>query len=726
MSTSRSCLVILLALALRATPGCSSAGGGGNDAASDGAGEGTSDGSVPIGQNDTTPGPGADTDQADTPQGNPDVTAPPDTSGGEYVSGACEAGAVGCLDATTVAICANGIYQPGQICSNGGFCIGGVCAVPGPCTPGSLTGCESLGAQLRCNAAGDASVPEYCPGQQLCADGQCRDVACTPGVTACTDFTKFHACKADGSGFEPEQQCEVGTCTGGKCLTLCETNIKFTSNIGCEYWSVDLDNDTIHNPVLPNQLTPEMFPHSVIITNPNDGVASVTFTVAVTCADGSACSPTETTCGGKKETICATGAAEYDLSFPDSKVPAHDSREFKMPVMNLRGSAISPKGIRIRSSLPVIAYQFNPFNSENAASNDGSLLLPRNGLGKHYFAVSLPTRGAIFGFPENPGFLTVVSTATGPTSVSVTPTVDVTANPAAGVPQDGTTPAILPAFGTYTFTLKPFEVLNLQSTPTTEIIGFGKVAKDLTGTRIDADQPIAVFGGHQASGITDDIKVQFQDEWDSCCTEHLEEQLMPVETWGKAAFCVKSKPRGYEIDQWFVVSGEDNVQLTTDPPIDGINGKTMAKAGERVRLQTDESFMLTATGKIQVVQFLVAQGMTQPKNSGTFGTGDPSMMIIPPKEQYRDNYVIRTADGYSENWTTVVRPKGLEIKRDGAAIPDSDFDGFGDGSWEYAYVKVDKGTHEFESATGTFGLMVYGYGGVTAYGYPGGMNLSAE
>ncbi len=636
----------------------------------------------------------------------------------------CTEGARSCLDDTLISVCVDGELKFNSQCSEGTVCKDGYCTKTDECTPGEIAGCDGLAAEWFCLPDGKTLASHPCQGVEKCVSGNCAEVQCAPGYGMCVNSNSFRKCLPDGSGYGEPEDCELGkTCVGGMCLSLCEADIKQNTNVGCQYWAVDLDNDKTHNPAFPNQPTPEMFPHSVVIGNPGESDVVMTFSVKVSCADGSGCAPGLKTCNGKEETVCDTPAEEYELAFDDPVVPAGGSREFKMPVMNVTGSSLTPKAIRVMASLPVVAYQFNPFNSENATSNDGSLLLPQNALGKTYFAVSLPSRGEFMGFPENNGFLTIVAIAPD-TNVGVTPTSKVIANPADGIPPDGTNPPVLPPGKTYVFTLQPFDVLNLEQYAETEVVTPGKIPADLTGTRIQADQPIAVFSGHQVAGIQEALKLQIPDVWDTCCTEHMEEQLMPVETWGTEALCVKSKPRGSEADRFVVVAGEPGIQLTTIPPLEGLNGKTLEKPGDSVRVETTDSFILQATGKIEVVQFLMSQGQTQPIG-GSPGTGDPSMMILPPSSQYRDEYVIRTGDGYGTNWTTVIRPAGVPVTVDGAAIPDGSFEPLGDGTWEFAYHEVATGSHSFE-ADEPFGLMVYGYGGVTAYGYPGGMKLEAS
>ena len=626
----------------------------------------------------------------------------------------CTDGDHACFNDTIGKFCVNGEWQAAEKCPDGQLCKDGFCAVPTDCKPNEIKGCAGGAIQTVCSSDGKAWLDKKCPGKQQCAAGKCQDVVCTPKFPECTGTNSYHVCKDDGSGFGESGDCKTGAlCVGGKCVSLCETNLKIANNVGCEYWSVDLDNDSSNNPAAPNQPTPEFFPHSVVIANPGVATATVKFTVQVGCASGTNCQPGQLTCDGKPKTMCTAPVAPYQLSFPDVLVPFGQSKEFKMPVMNFAGSGIAPKAIHIQSDQPVVAFQFNPFNSENATSNDGSLLLPQNTLGKEYYGVALASRPAMMGFAADNGYVTAVATVPGTTTIEVTPTTTVLANPAAGVPQDGSKPATLAAGKTYTFALQQYDVLNLESQGSMTL-GGGK--QDLIGTHLKADKVIAVFSGHQATGITDDLK-KGDENWDTCCTEHLEEQMMPLQAWGKQAYCVKAKPRGYDVDHWVVVAGTDNVTLSSNPPIKGIDGVTLAKAGDSVHIQTPESFMLTATGQIEVVQFLVGSGQTQDK------TGDPSMMLVPPAKQYRDEYVIQTADGYSTNWLTVVRPKGVKVQVDSVAVPEKSYEALGDGTWEFAYYKVGKGSHTVKGDQ-AFGLMVYGYGGVTAYGYPGGMNLA--
>ena len=203
---------------------------------------------------------------------------------------------------------------------------------------------------------------------------------------------------------------------------------------------------------------------------------------------------------------------------------------------------------------------------------------------------------------------------------------------------------------------------------------------------------------------------------DNCCAEHVEEQLLPVIAWGTKAICPKTKPRGSEKDIWVVMAAKAGTTVKTNPPIKGLDGHTFTAPGPSKETETEKSFEITATGKIQVGQFIVSQQQTD-----AF-TGDPTFIIHPPTNQLRNDYFILTPKGYKHNHCSVLRAKGMAVKLDGAVIPNSAFKPVGSGNWELAYVDVKTGSHRFE-AEAAFGLSVYGYGSATAYGYPGGMNL---
>ena len=80
-------------------------------------------------------------------------------------------------------------------------------------------------------------------------------------------------------------------------------------------------------------------------------------------------------------------------------------------------------------------------------------------------------------------------------------------------------PATLPG-GVIEATLEPFDVLNLET---------AGINADFTSSLIDADQPVVVFSGSEAS----DAPVFQTLAKRYCCADHLEQQLDPIRTAGK-------------------------------------------------------------------------------------------------------------------------------------------------------------------------------------------------
>jgi len=244
---------------------------------------------------------------------------------------------------------------------------------------------------------------------------------------------------------------------------------------------------------------------------------------------------------------------------------------------------------------------------------------------------------------------------------------------------------------------------------------------DLSGSHVIADKKLVVFAGHEEA-VVEGLEV---DPWtgedaDCCCAEHLEEQLFPLNTWADTYLCVKAAPRGEnDLDLWRIQAGAAGVSLTTDPPIEGIHGQTLANKGDWLQAFTGESFVLTATGPVQAAQYLSSQTCTDDS------TGDPAMVMAVSETQYRSPYAFAVPQDYGEDWVAVVRPAGVEIILDDAALDAAPFHPIASSGYEVGYFEVGDGPHYIEGAE-PFGLFQYGFEGPASYGHAGGLNLIVQ
>ena len=559
------------------------------------------------------------------------------------------------------------------------------------CTPNEVVGCTSDTAQRRCNATGSQYVSVDCPEGEFCLNGMCGDQRCIPNDTRCSqdDPRGVERCSADGTAWIFDARCDDQTiCQGGECQSGCALASKLNTYIGCEYWTIDLDNypDPFTVP-MPNEV-----PHSVVLSNSSTETAQIQF-----------------------ETRSGVG-----ISIADPTVPPGESRSFTMPRLDVDGSGITFNSIKIVSSTPVSAYQFNPLNNENVFSNDASLLLPVNTFGREYLILSWPTGVDTsniipMGIVPQAGYFTVVATSPGMTDVTITVSADSDAGP--DVPA-------LSAGESHTFQLEQFQVLNIQASafvPENFFALFDPPVTDLSGSQVQATQPIAVFSGHEEAVIGSGMDMMNTGEMQTsaCCADHLEEQLFPVHVWTTELLCIKAPLRGAqgEKDHWRVISSSDANQITTVPPITGLHGITL-NDGEWVEIDSDISFTITGTAPLMAAQYLISQTLTDEVK------GDPAMILAVPTGQYRSDYNVLIPEGYSEDWLTVVKPVGATVLLNDQPIQES-FEQVGDGRFEVGYLQVDSGMHSL-IADQPFGLIAYGWNNAVSYGYPAGLNLRGE
>ena len=595
-------------------------------------------------------------------------------SGGQTFAGTTAPGTTG--DGTTAGTATGGTDTTGG--ATGG-------------TTGTATG-ETTGGTT---GGPDCNPP--CNSPEVCVSGVCQiPQICQPGTWICAGLTGKKQCSADGTAFLEAEVCPGDQlCSAGECGLKCNLDPKWGAYVGCVFWTVDLP--VWSDPTLPQS---GVLPHAVVVSNPSEMAATVNF-------------------------VAPPGV---NFNFANLEVPGLGSRVFEFPSMDVseNGSDITERGIRLESNRPVLVHQFNPW--DNTFSNDASLLLPEPLLGQEYIVHSWPTDTRClleFDIPNLPfpldeiggpcahSFISVVAPfddtqVTLRTSARISATVAPEGMEAGFVP----TVPVTPAGGILAVTLNKGEVLSVDAMPE----AFAGIA-DLTGSLVLSNKPVAVFSGHDSAAVSDPAASPPND--DGCCLDHLEEQMIPTSLLGTNYVATKSASRGGETDLWRVVAAEDGVTLTTVPAINGLHGKTLAKRGDWVEGYTDQSFEIQATGRVQVGQYLVAQGNTKDV------TGDPSLILAIPSDRWRATYPIMVPPDYSKNYVTVVRSAGVVISVDGTPVDETLFQPIASGAWEMAWVELTNGFH---TVTGTeaFGLSAYGYNNAVSYGYPGGMTIPGE
>lgn len=614
---------------------------------------------------------------------------------------ACEADAARCDEDGRPERCVDGAWEAQDQCADGETCRDGACSSDPICEPGDSR-CRNEDTVEICNETGLAWEPTSCEGrcQQGLGIAQCDDAVCVPGERTCNGDQVVVACTEDGARFEFVERCDGARtgkeCDRGECTPICELNAKTKTNVGCDYWAVDLDNAFVPGGER-GFLDAAAAPFAVVVSNPHpEFTATVTITNNEEQVDGAV-------------------------------VPPLGLHVFLLPRRDVDGSVLAARAYRVQSSIPIVAYQFNPLDNEEVFSNDASLLLPSHVLGEQYYIMTREQS-----FERLRGYLTVVGINDEPTTVRV----QVTAPTRPGV---GGIPALSPG-ETFEATLGPYDVLNIET---------NAPGADLTGSTVVATQDVVVFGGSEAANAPntnhcveiDEVTgegvceykrdVPCQTNYDcndarlnTCCADHLEQQLFPVDTWGTHYIATKSFDRGLENDYWRILAAQDNTKIETIPPVAEI---PTLNAGEWYEFGSREHFEIVSDKPILVGQFLASEQAPDPNlrdflEEGDAGTGDPAFILAVPVSQYRQDFVFLAPDKYALDYVSIIAPVGAEVFFDERPVPVS-WEPVGDGAmWHIARFPIADGVHFIQSDV-PLSVIVYGYDQFVSYGYPGGLNL---
>jgi hypothetical protein len=609
------------------------------------------------------------------------------------------------------------------------------------CEPGEQRCFENSSEQCSDDGERWVEVDDCTAAGQLCVLAKgCRD--CVPDSRSCDGFDIVR-CNPDGTGTDRIDTCDAenfDVCFQGNCINACQLSDQSRDYEGCEYWAVDLDNA-----VVADQGAASAQQFSVVLSNASSIRADVT--VEIFCRPEDAMNPAIGCITGDfhvvEEAAIQPGGLEV-IDLDPREVDGSSSPELN----DGPGTFRTMGAYRVSSTAPLIAYQFNPLENVNVFSNDASLLLPTSVLDDHYLVLGWPQTLALTDDPLTNGtidlraFLTIVGTQN---DTNVVIRLSTSILPGGDIP-------FAKAGDQIVLTLNRGEVINLETD------GFNA---DFTGTEVISDdpgKPVAVFVGSEASDSP--FFDTFLDR--QCCADHLEQQVFPERSYGTKFIAVKSPSRSVYVEEagwdvavvedepeyWRVMATKEDTRVYTNLPAP--NDRFALQRGESVMFESERDFTVESNAPIAFAQVPGSQRTTGIPSTLPGGErppgGDPSLILLPPIEQWRERYLFLVPNKYAYDFLLIAAPSGTGILYDGIplaeVLPRCEYEIIGslDSAPDVEYQAIrcplsepnpedpgyqDDGVHTLETVDGTpIGLTVWGWDSFVSYGYPAGTNVN--
>lgn len=352
---------------------------------------------------------------------------------------------------------------------------------------------------------------------------------------------------------------------------------------------------------------------------------------------------------------------------------------------------VDNKSLVLRATDTVSVYICNIANF----SFDASFVLPVESLGSKYIIQSdKQSRSASIGFASKETSAFLIVAVEDNTEVDITPSVKT---------------MHCNANETRTVTLSKGQTYSVRS-------NYNSRNRDLSGSTVLAKdgKKVAVFNGNTLTCIPSDMGNGM---------DHIFEQALPVDSWGKQFVVTNSLSRARDIVKVTSSANQNRVSL---------NGRVVATLGYgdsyEFSLFADEgSCFVETTEPSMVYQYnTTGQELYEPPGNTT---GDPSMVWIPPVEQRIKDITFCTFD--HENATIDSHYVNIVVERDdtgrvyldGSLINSADFHPV-NGNEDYYFVRkrISHDTHHLSCESGLIGH-VYGFGEAKGYAYCVGANV---
>jgi len=501
-----------------------------------------------------------------------------------------------------------------------------------------------------------ATGPEQCNGlDDDCSGGTDEGFldTNTDGEADCVDLDD------DGDGIADDVDDEPLVAWVDPCLDP----LQLGATLGCAFWSVDL-------PVLA-QSPDEPPPYSLVITNPSERRALVRF--------------------------------EYGAEVPGPPPPAivvepGSNVEVQLPAtQNPKG--LSSSGVLMTTNQPVSVLQLNTHEATILAGSPS--LLPVHALGHEHVIVAWPTLDnltALTGAPNAFGWTAIIATEDD-TIVEVQTSAQLEDPDVLGV--------------TGLADLDRGQVLFLRARGRGNPISPGE---DLTGTRVTANHPVAVFAGH------DHAPFFWTDTNATCCGGGLAAQMLPVELSGSRF--ASAPPLGTKPDPkhvWRVVAFDDDVFIRSNAS--GLNQRLLEKRGDWLEWYGPGRVFLRATGRIGLYLLVPSQLPNEPESLE--GLSVPALIPMLPLDAWTTIHHVTAIEGHTSH-VTIIRITNSEVALDGELLPASAFSNMPDTPSDFApgqprfqsgHVALSPGTHRIIGAT-PISVTLLGYAPRSTYAAP--------
>ena len=241
---------------------------------------------------------------------------------------------------------------------------------------------------------------------------------------------------------------------------------------------------------------------------------------------------------------------------------------------------------------------------------------------------------------------------------------------------------------------------------------------DITGYKVTSNKPLSFFSNHRCS---------FVPIGELYC-DFLTEQIPPTFTWGREFFAASL--RGRSSGELFkIIASKDSTVVRlkcTSLTQDLVYNLATAGSNQAFLISSNNFCSIESNSPILLMQFATANTRDN--------VGDPFMMMIPPVEQYSNNYVLNVLSSFSTNYITIYvasryyQPNRIFVDNVNQQSA----------TWTPVHcvnnsicgyinrVSLAAGEHSLshQDSEARMGVSAYGFNRYNSYGYSGGLKLT--